>query len=243
MVIPFGTHAKLKLERLAQQAQSGDKSTREYLLSAYRPFILQAASRTCGRRLTESDEELSIALLAFNEAIDSFCPKQGAGFLSLAGLVIRRRLADNFRRESTRREVLFSGLWGEDDKDHVFSKIESRVAEQQFTEQELTRDRQEEIFHFRQLLARYGITLDELVRLSPKHADARMRAMAAAQSIADYRPWCDHFRQYGELPLKAMEGKLPISRKTLERQRKYIVSLLIVHIEDLPHIREYLKGV
>ena len=59
--------------------------------------------------------------------------------------------------------------------------------------------------------------------------------------IAENPELVKYFRLYKELPLKD-ENRLPFSRKTLERHRKYIVALLLVQIEDFPHLRDYLKG-
>ncbi len=47
------------------------------------------------------DEELSIALMAFNEAIDGYDTSKGS-FLSFAKLVINRRLIDYLRKKTKR---------------------------------------------------------------------------------------------------------------------------------------------
>ncbi|MDW7650810.1 MAG: RNA polymerase sigma-I factor [Bacillota bacterium] len=231
-------------EALALAAQQGNDQSREALLETYQPYIYKTASRCCKQFLQQGvDEELSVALLAFNEAIDSYRPKQGAGFLSFARLVIERRLADFFRKNaSLQREIPFSSFAEEEEAGTAANKIERDTATQEYSELEARRDRQEEILYFRELLWQYRITLSELVRISPKHADARKRAMQAARIIAGDQQLLDYFKTRSELPLKALENKLAVSRKTLERQRKYIISLLLVYIEDLPHIREYLKG-
>lgn len=243
MVISFDGQARMSPDQLAKEARQGDLASREKLILAYRPFILKTASRYCGRFIHEEDEEGSVALLAFNEAIDSFRPGQGAGFLSFARLVIERRLHDHFRStKARRREIPFSGLSREDMDEGLLYAMEREAAERAFSEEEATRDRQEEIALFRSLLAQYNLSLDELVNLTPRHRDARRRAIQAAETIAADPKWRTYFKKYGELPLKDMDGRLPVSRKTLERQRKYIVALLLVFLEDLPYLREYLKG-
>ena len=59
-------------------AKSGDPLVREELIRSHKAFIARVSSKICSRYLTwDNDDELSIALLAFNEAIDSFDPHGG----------------------------------------------------------------------------------------------------------------------------------------------------------------------
>ena len=50
------------------------------------------------------DDEASIAMIAFNEAIDAYDDSAGASFLSFAEIVIKRRMVDYFRRKTKRQE-------------------------------------------------------------------------------------------------------------------------------------------
>ncbi|MHB9146358.1 MAG: hypothetical protein ACYC5Y_13635 [Symbiobacteriia bacterium] len=70
---------------LRERAVSGDTAARERLIAAHRDFILWAASATCRRSVNpDQDDEWSIALIAFNEAIDTYKRDLGANFLSHA---------------------------------------------------------------------------------------------------------------------------------------------------------------
>lgn len=232
------------LREMVEKAQQGDGRCRDELLAMYRPFIMKTASRYCRKYLREGkDEEISVAYLGFNEAIDSFQSEQGTGFLGFARLVMERRLADYYRRSSAwSKEIPFSGMQRESG-DGKLMQIDKEAAETVYSEGEARFDRREEILYFTSLLRDYGITLGELVRISPKHSDARSRAVMAAKAVRENEEWMRYFLARKALPIKAMEEALPLSRKTLERQRKYIVALLLVYTEDLPYMREYLKGV
>ena len=84
-------------------AKNGDPLVREDLISSHKAFIARVSSKACGRYLTwDNDDELSIALLAFNEAIDNFDPNGGVSFHSFVQMVIRRRISGLF---STRRQT------------------------------------------------------------------------------------------------------------------------------------------
>ena len=72
-----------------------DKQIRESVIVKYTPFILKTASDLTGRYINQGiDEEYSVSLIAFNEAIDSFDSTRGVSFFAFARVVIRRRLMD-----------------------------------------------------------------------------------------------------------------------------------------------------
>lgn len=230
-------------ERLVAAAQRGDGAARERLIRAFTPYVMRVASQVAGRYLQPGrDEEISIALLAFNEAIGSFEASRGTGFLSFAETVMRRRLIDYFRRETgRRREIPMSGFEETDDEGNVQNPIEGLHATEAFSHQEEVAERAEEILRYRELLAGYGISLVELVRLAPRHEDARRRAIAAARRVAADPVRLRYLREKKELPLKALQQEVAVSRKTLERQRKYIIAIALALSEDFFYLPEYLR--
>jgi len=64
------------------------------------------------------DDEVSVGLMAFNEAMDCFDTTKNISFISFAETVIKRRLIDYFRKESTvsKRTVPMSSFEQEDDE-------------------------------------------------------------------------------------------------------------------------------
>ena len=67
------THRSLKelpLEDMIALAQQGDQHVQNYLLKTYHPFIAKCVSEVCKRYIDpKRDDEFSIGLSAFNEAI------------------------------------------------------------------------------------------------------------------------------------------------------------------------------
>ncbi len=243
------------LDGLLDRARGGDATARELLLKRYTPFALKVASRVIGSYVELGrDDEASVALMAFNEAIDSYDPGRGASFLGFAQAVIRRRLIDFFRQARSRsREVPLSAFGeAEDGSEEILGsggvgavgRLEAAqvaAAEWADADWEEATDRRGEVLRFRELLKAYGITLAELVRISPRHEDARKRAMEAARVLASRPNLIGHLRRRGELPLKELEILVGLSRKTLERQRKYIIAVALILTEDMPHLEAYLK--
>ena len=242
------THAHQADERsqiteLVIKAQQGDARVREQILQDYRPFYLRVASGTCKKYLVLGrDDEASIAMIAFNEAIDSYNVDGGASFFSFAEIVIKRRMVDHFRRQSKRTdEIPLSSFEREEQEDSVLQKIESKEAQTVLQIQEETEERREEIFRLDQLLSHYGIRFSDLVKVSPKHQDARDRALQVAKVLAGDPELLAYLTTRKSLPLKELEERVEVSRKTLERQRKYIISLTLILIGDFYHLQEYLN--
>ena len=75
-----------------------DEPFLERFIEAHEAFVLRCASRHAGFAVTRSDDEYSVALLAFYEAIKGYDPESGP-FGAYASLVIGRRLADHYRSQ------------------------------------------------------------------------------------------------------------------------------------------------
>lgn len=235
-----------RVHRLVQQAQKGDSRAREALLRAYRPFVMKAAAGVSGRYIRAGrDDEASVAMLAFNEAISSYRHQRGSSFFSFAEMVIRRRLIDYFRKASGRRvEIPMSGLVPDGEAgeaDDPLPQIEAETAQRQFEDAMVARERREEILRLAGLLAGFGIEFQDLVRLSPRHRDARERALEVARLIVATPALAQQLLRRRSLPLRELEALCHVSRKTLERQRKYIIALALILGGDFPHLRAYLE--
>jgi RNA polymerase sigma factor len=46
-----------------------------------------------------------------------------------------------------------------------------------------------------------------------------------------------------QLPVKQLEAKVAVSRKTIERNRKYIIAMAIILSGEFLYLKEYIKGV
>ncbi len=230
---------------LVQAAQTGDGAARERVIAEHTPLVLRVGARVCGRYLQPGrDDEVSVGLIGLNEAIDRYRAESGASFPTFAEMVVRRRLIDHFRRESARRETPLTEFEQEDDEGGTWSPVEFQRAQQVERDRQEAMDRRAEIAEFVGILRGYGITLEDLVRHSPQHADARRRAVAVARRIAQHPEWMAHLRRHRSLPLRDLEAcpDLEVSRKTLERKRKFIIAVAVILTEGLPALRSYVPS-
>ncbi|WP_305217061.1 sigma factor, partial [Klebsiella pneumoniae] len=70
------------------------------MLTQFTPLVIKIASGLTGRYMQVGrDEEISVGLLALNEAIDRYDPDKGASFISFASMVISNRLRDYLRSQ------------------------------------------------------------------------------------------------------------------------------------------------
>ncbi|NLT96400.1 MAG: RNA polymerase sigma-I factor [Clostridia bacterium] len=238
------TEAYDEMTMMVVEAQLGDEIARERLLKEYTPFILRVASNFCNRYLVMGqDDEASIGLMAFNEAIDKYSADKGAKFLTFAEVVIRRRLTDYYRKESkfTNNVLPLSNFQDTENQDQE-RLLEIEEANKAFHIEEEAFNKKQEILQFTQMLGDFDISLSELVKLSPKHQDARERAYEVAKLIADNPLLLEFLQEKKTLPLKKIEEKVEVSRKTLERQRKYIIALVLVLTGNFEYLQSYIQG-
>lgn len=227
-------------EEKIRKIKQGDRLAREDFLESYRPFVFKAACKFARRFLEWGrDDELAIALIAFNEAIDRFREDSGVPFLAYARMVMSSRLTDLRRREN-RNAMVNVPLPPPADG---LNDAEFRKAWEIYWEEASSREREEEIKEFEELLNTYGVSFKDLVRCSPRHHDTRQSLMLAARILVEKNNLFEVLRVKKKLPLAELEKDTGISRKTLERGRKYIIamSLLIYRREDFLYLGSYLK--
>ena len=74
-----------------------EKENRDDFIKENKNFIYKITSNLCGRKLNwENDDELSIAMIAFNKACDTFEHNRG-NFYSYSKTVIKNAIYDYFR--------------------------------------------------------------------------------------------------------------------------------------------------
>ena len=92
---------------LAIKASKDQHAMEEFILQ-HELFILKCASSTTHSFVTKSDDEWSISLSAFTQAIEDYDSSKGS-FYSFAKLVIKRRLIDYIRSQSRHNKEILVG--------------------------------------------------------------------------------------------------------------------------------------
>ncbi|MCR2802395.1 RNA polymerase sigma factor SigI [Paenibacillus sp. SCIV0701] len=240
--VPSSPELKLGPEQYIARIRQGEEMLREQFIAEYSPYIAKVASRFCRRYIDPSaDDEFSIALVAFNEAINQYDSAAGSSFLGFAKTVIQRRLIDHARKEQRHLQTVpYSSYDSESDDGTVFNVIETKQALQAYDSAGSESERRSEIEELNLELELYGITFLELVEHSPKHADSRAMLMNISATLAEDNRLMESLRLTQKLPIKELVETCGVSRKTLERNRKYIIAIAIIRSGTYPYMQDYL---
>jgi len=107
-----------------------------------------------------------------------------------------------------------------------------------YAQQESAAALAQELTLYDERLREYGIRLEELEECSPSHRDARKQLIQIAKRFCDYPEMKLYLERTKQLPLKEMMQYAGVSKKTLERNRKYLIALILIFsCDEFVHIR------
>lgn len=88
----------------------------------------------------------------------------------------------------------------------------------------------------------YGISFEDLVKVSPRHRDYRINLLRAAFQLAESPLLMEYLTGRKQLPLNELEKASGLKRKTLERGRKFIIAsaLILSRPEQFVYLRSYI---
>ena len=222
-------------------AAKEDIQAADQLISTYLPFIRAETAKYLKRPPIEGhDDELSIAMIAFHEAINGYSRIRGA-FLKYAAMLIRSRLIDYSRREQRHsRVVSLDAPIGEEDT----TLGETLANETDPHEETASRDAiRAEIEELARQMKEFGISLSDVADNCPKQQRTLDACRKALQYAKDNPELLDDFLRTKRLPVGQLTAGSGVERKTLERHRKYMVALLLICTNGYEIIRGHLKWV
>lgn len=224
-----------------------DGSKREEFIRDNEQTILKIASKATGRFITRSDDEWSVALSAFNKAIDNYEPDKG-DFAGFAGVVINRALIDHHRSEKKfEAEISYSPemLTGEGDYEEHSEvlKAVTRESTQALNMDNTQRSLKDEILEVNDKLKKYGFTFRDLKGCSPKAGKTKRECARAITYIMDNRKVREAVIETGRLPAKDIIDETKVSAKLLDRYRRYIIMAVVILNGEYPLLADYLEYV
>lgn len=209
-------------------------------IEEYRPFIASCVEKVVGRYVIYGeDDELSIGLIAFSEAIKSFDSSRG-NFLSFAQNVIKRRIIDYYRKENKYNNTVF--LWQQfNEEDEEDFDQTSDKAFDKYLEGEASQYRRLEIEQLKEELKEWGISFFELPDVSPKHKRTRRTYSEIIKFLLSNPDLLSQIREKKALPTTQIQKALKIPRKKIDRGRKYILAAIIICTGDYEFIKDYVS--
>lgn len=211
-------------------------------------WILQCASQAVHHYVTDSDDEWSIALMAFSEAVQSFEESKGS-FRALASVIIKRRLTDYLRSEGKRSaEIIvmpgaFDGELDEEDATGVNLHVQQTVATASAAaaSDDSSERAREEIAEMQEILHEYGFSFFDLAESSPKAEKTKKSCGQAIRTLIASVILMAKMRLKRLLPIKELSEESGVVRKILERHRKYIIAGAEIMDGDFPILASYLR--
>lgn len=192
-------------------------------------FIIKTVSNMTGRYVSiENDEEFSIALEAFAEAVDKFDENRGA-FLSFARLVIESRLKTYFTKinkmpQNASLEVL-------SEQGIEFEDITNKEADDVFIS---------EIDEYKKQLAYFGLNLEILADTAPKHRDTKERALGIAEVVSEDDNAVKLTYKKKKLPIKLVATISKVTEKIVKVSKNFILAAMIIFVKRYPVLYKWI---
>ncbi|WP_066498660.1 RNA polymerase sigma-I factor [Abyssisolibacter fermentans] len=234
-VLKIFKRKKVNIEDKLKKIKDGDVLERENFINEYIPFIIKSITKVTNKYIEiENNDEFSIGLEAFNEAIDKYDFQKGS-FIKYAETVIKSRTIDFLRKTKELNKVVSI------DRDNSINrKVKGTSDNKDFTEQY---EMKEQILKFGILLEKFDITFKELIEESPKHIDTRLNSIYIARSIIENEDIKKELYRKKTLPAKKIIEKIGVSKKVLKGNRKFIIATVLLLSSDLDLLIEYISGV
>ncbi|MBO6116770.1 MAG: sigma-70 family RNA polymerase sigma factor [Ruminococcus sp.] len=219
-----------------------DNSAADELIAAYMPFIKSETSKFINRPPDQSDDELSIAMFAFYEAIRDYSRLRGS-FLKFAAMKIKNRLIDHYRKEK-RNRIHISLDDTSDDKPDMTDTIADD--HDSFEEADMREATNQEIAELSAQMNDFGVSMQDIADNSPK----QQRTLESCQKAVYYArrtpEILEEFLRTKRVPIAKLADGAQVERKTLERHRRYLVAVLLICTNGYEilrgHIMQVLKG-
>ena len=182
-------------------------------------FIINTISKVTGKYVSiENDDEFSIGLMAFVEALDKYNQEKGP-FLTFAKIVIESRIKNYLAKEKKKVDVVSIDLYKEigiDINNILYNPIEDKT--------ELIN----EIQQFKEELNLFKLTIEDLIKEAPKHSDTRENAINVSKKASKDLEVTDFMYEKKRLPIKKISLKYMVTEKIINRSKKFIISLIII---------------
>lgn len=225
------------LEDRVEEAKTNPEEMNK-LIEEYKPFIANAVQKRTGGFLKYGhDDELTIGMLAFKEAIESYNRTKGK-FLSFAKHVINLRMIDYYRKTKREGNLVSLEMVSQQDDENIIDIGMIKSVEEHKAKEE-NEARRFEILQYKEELKGWEIEFNDLVKASPKQEKLRELYKEIARIIIENQKLFDFLLSKKRLPIKEIEDFTKIHRKKIERGRIYIIALIVAMKGDYTYIKEY----
>lgn len=220
----------------------GNSILADELIQDYIPFIKSETAKFTKHSVELGvDDELSIGMIAFHQAIESYDKAKGA-FLGFCSVIIKNRLIDYTRKEKRHAGIISLDRPAYSDSEKTMLE-ELADDKDEYEALEIKDATREEILELTHELESFGLSLTDIADNCPRQERTLNACRQAVDFCTESFETVASIKATGKLPISLIAEKLKISKKTLERHRKYILALVIIYSNGYTIIRGHLKQV
>ncbi len=227
------------IDEKAVQAAEDDRFFSEFV-DEMNHFIIHCAYQTCHKYIDKSDDEWSVALIAFSNAVKKYDPDKGS-FIPFAELAIRRSLIDHYRSERKRDPelsvdpVVFGAEHEEDVSPGIRIELSEKLSVQKDTSIKYEIEAANSEFN------KFGFSFFNLASCSPKTEKTRNACKKAVLYILESTIIRNELESTCKLPIKNICKTTDLPRKLLEHHRRYIIAAVVILSGEYPALAEYMS--
>ena len=202
------------------------------IIEEYIPFIIKTISKFTNRYVSiENDEEFSIGLVGFYEAVQKYNNDKGP-FLPFAQLVITSRLKNYYNKEN-KHNLHISMDSMEEEGINIKEKLSNPIEDKS----ELV----DEMDELKREINIFGFSLEDLVDEAPKHADTRANALDLSEKVSKDKPLVDFMYTKMRLPIKQISLKYRVTEKVIKGSKKFIITGIIIFYRNFRNLKLWRK--
>ena len=202
------------------------------IIEEYIPFIIKTISKFTNRYVSiENDEEFSIGLVGFYEAVQKYNNDKGP-FLPFAQLVITSRLKNYYNKEN-KYNLHISMDSMEEEGINIKEKLSNPIEDKS----ELV----DEMDELKREINIFGFSLEDLVDEAPKHVDTRANALDLSEKVSKDKPLVDFMYTKMRLPIKQISLKYRVTQKVIKGSKKFIITGIIIFYRNFRNLKLWIK--
>lgn len=203
------------------------------MIQEHIPFIIKTVIEVAGRYVTLENDEMSIALLAFNEAIDKYDETRGP-FLAFAKLVIRSRVLTYLQADQKNQKMISIEALHEAGIDLPESCYQPMVSD--------SRELQWELDLLKEQLLKFGFDLESLASECPKHRDTRLKAITLSEQINEDKSIVFKLYEKLRLPIRLISMQYQVTEKFVKGSKKFIITVVIIFDKQFKTLLTWIEG-
>ena len=92
-------------------------------------------------------------------------------------------------------------------------------------------------------LEEFGLSIKDLISSTPKQKKSKQTCIKIARIIAQDQALFAKFNKKRTIPYSKLVKRIDVSQRTIERNRKYIIALVLILNSDLDVLKNYIDSI